>query len=323
LNGRNNPKIWNYAVDLVVNHSCVEKFGFRRSEIDPGDSYCWVDKFFKPVENVSTTETAEYYYELLHQKHERGELPLDCDLVDEHSSISPDDINDFIDGMNKNLTPEEKDQLKGMIESQAKGAGTGGGAGRWTFFNIVKKKKKKWESVIKQWALHAVGRKEKIHDQWAKRDRRNALLGKELFMPSELVSDLPKHEKNKIEVFFFMDTSGSCHSYAERMLTAALSLPEKHFAVRLFFFHDYVVETDINDFKVHLGGGTNFGIMEKKIQDIIREGGKYPKACFVVTDGAGTTIKPEFPERWHWFLTEQNKMFIPKESKVYKLEDYE
>ena len=328
LSNEENRKIINYAMDIVVNHLLVNKFGFKRSEIDPTNVYCWVDKFFKPEENIKTDETAEYYYHLLMIKHKNGELNDDSETVDGHDTISQEDLEDFIDQMDEFLTPDEKEYLKDMIVKHAGGesgpAGKGGGKGQWTFFNIRVKKKKKWETVIKKWALQTVGRKEKVATQWARLNRRFAFISKDIFLPSELESDEAHKEAKKIDVYFFLDTSGSCHHLGERFFSAAKSLPEERFNIRLFCFHDYVVETEITGEKVHLGGGTNFQIIEDYIQKLITtEGVNYPKAVFVITDGWGTEIHAEHPERYHWFLSEKTKTYIPKESYCYDLKDYE
>lgn len=43
---KENPKIFNIAVDIVVNHSLVKDFGFIREEIDAKNEYCWIDTIF-------------------------------------------------------------------------------------------------------------------------------------------------------------------------------------------------------------------------------------------------------------------------------------
>src|SRR3546814_18475794 len=52
------------------------------------------------------------------------------------------------------------------------------------------------------------------------------------------------------------------------------------------------------------GGGTRFDIIEKNIQKIMGiEKSAYPEGVFLITDGVGSSVTPEFPDRWHWFLT--------------------
>jgi hypothetical protein len=313
----------NVAKDLVINHMAVEKFNFKRSEIDPDNVYCWVDKFFTPEDEVKTNETAEYYYDLLVKKKEEGKLPEGYKLVDEHNTIEIDDIDEFMKQMDRYLTPEEKESLKDILLQHGSSATAGqGGQGSWTFFNFVQKKKKKWETVIKNWALKSAGFKTKINDQWAKTNRRHLFLGKNLFLPSTLEHDAPKHDKKKIDVFFFLDTSGSCHHLAERFFKSAKSLPEEYFNIRLFCFHDYVVETDISGNKIHKGGGTRFDIIENEIAKNVAQG-QVPHAIFLVSDGDGSAYEPANPEKWHWFLSTNHDHLIDKRSHIYKLEDYE
>ena len=51
---------------------------------------------------------------------------------------------------------------------------------------------------------------------------------------------------------------------------------------------------------------------------------QHPKAVFVITDGYGTPITCQYPERWHWFMTEGGSdSYIPKKSKKYDLKNYE
>jgi hypothetical protein len=94
--------------------------------------------------------------------------------------------------------------------------------------------------------------------------------------------------------------------------------------VRLFCFDTTVYETTLESKKVYGGGGTRFDIIEDKIQATKKNGGVYPEAVFVITDGAGNRLVPEFPEKWHWFLAGRaTKAYIPRESKTYILKDFE
>lgn len=337
-----NRKIANYAADLVDNHLLVERFGMRRELIDPENVYCWVDKFFKPEEMIPTNGTLEYYYELLDAKDKNGDLPIDgseggsgdgdtVETVDGHGSFEDADAGDIIDQLNKALSSEQKNDIKDMLEkhgdptSGGKEAGKGGGPGQWTFMDVPKIKKRKFETVIKQWSLKAAGFKEKYVEQWIIPNKRHLFLGKDLMLPHAIENDVMSFKKDRILVYFYLDTSGSCHHLAKRFFTAARSLPEDKFDVRLFCFHDYVQETTLDSQQAHLGGGTNFAIIESSIQNIMKtEGRKYPEAVFIITDGYGTNVGPQWPEKWHWFITEDGSQdYIPAVSKIYSLKDYE
>jgi hypothetical protein len=54
----------NLALDIIVNHALVDRFGFKREEIDPENKYCWVDTVFKDNPPESG-KYYEYYYNLL------------------------------------------------------------------------------------------------------------------------------------------------------------------------------------------------------------------------------------------------------------------
>lgn len=310
-----NEDILSKAIDIVVNHMCVEKLGFKRTDIDPDAHYCWADTCFEDATNIPTNETVDYYYQLL--KTHGKNTPQGGNVLDIHLPLDPEAVKAFQEKMQKNLSDEDKEKLNKMC------AGVND-VMQWKVLKISVKQKKKWETVIKRWAIQTIGYKDKPKDQWIRKNRRNALLKGNLFLPSEAEHDEPLKEKKKIKVFFFLDTSASCHHLAERFFKAAKSLPTNRFDIRLFCFHTSVVETDITQNKVAMGGGTAFDIIEKKVQDITKkENIDYPRAIFIISDGDGNAVSPEFPERWHWFLSTKHKSLIPKKSFIYNLEDYE
>ena len=92
----------------------------------------------------------------------------------------------------------------------------------------------------------------------------------------------------------------------------------------MFCFDTNVEETTLASRKIYGGGGTSFRIIESHIQTLISTNGcKYPEV-FVITDGWGDMVKPKFPQKWHWFLTDNgSNNYLPKESNIYNLKDYE
>lgn len=326
-----NQALANKMMDVVINHMTIEKLGFKRSEIDPYDVYCWMDKFFKPEDNIPSGQSFEYYYhEML--KRDNDDSGSGGQLVDDHTVMTDEQFKDFIGKMNSELSDQEKeflkDWLKGQLGEGQNGdtAGHGAGGVLWTFGKIDKvKKKKKWETIIKKWIVRTVGRKEKIKDQWIFEDRRLALLPKTMSLPYAREEDDLHKKKDKIELFFFLDTSGSCIGFGERFFKAARSIPTDKFNINLFNFDTSVYEVDIEKAEVMGGGGTAFDIIERKIQAIIKDKGcAYPKAVWIITDGYGNDVKPEFPENWYWFMTEgHSTTYVDKKSYIFKLEDYE
>lgn len=352
--GINRPAT-NSALDIVVNHLLVRSFGFNRKNIDDiikpifqemhkekfdenQGGLCWVDTVFKDKKPMPPdNEMYEYYYNLFEKVYGDGGAgdgtignggPLD-----DHSMMGKeksDDWGKLIDKLSQELTEDEKAPLKNIIdkhfdkkELQKAGTETGG---QWVFANTGKViKKKKWETVIKNWAKKYIQNTSKDQEQWARLNRRMVFLPKDTFLPSEMEIEDLADDKRRIQVFFFLDTSGSCWGLKDRFFAAAESLPNDRFDVRLFCFDTVVKETTLESKKIYGGGGTAFDIIEKHIQSIMtQEGIDYPKGIFCISDGEGTYVKPEVPQNWYWFLTRGGtKYYIPKESNIFNLEDFE
>lgn len=275
-------------------------------------------------------------------------------LVDDHDELSQPDIDELLKDMNDVLSDEEKEDVREVIENNCenddgspdgeekeknsgekadqkpggKQAGHGAG-GVWTFADVKSKvkRKKKWETVIKKWAVRKMSMQHQETEQWARINRRFAgvedQLG-DLSIPTEMEIEDMCWENDRIEVWFFQDTSGSCVHLVDRFFKAARSLPPDKFQIRLFAFNDYVYEASMDTGKLNIGGGTNFAILEAKIQELIKtEGIKYPQAVFIISDGYGTPVNPQLPARWFWFLSEHYTQCIPSTCNIFKLSDFE
>jgi predicted metal-dependent peptidase len=291
----------------------------------------------------------EYYYNLFDKvygnggpgdgdpvegSNEMGGMSNGEGTVDDHSFMGEksDKWDKMIDKLQEGLSDEEKESLKQTIqkhftppkENPDKQAGVGTG-GQWVFAAVTKvKKKKKWETIIKKWAAKYLVDNFKENEQWARLNRRMAMLPKDMFLPTDMEIDETEEEKRRIKVYFFLDTSGSCWNLKDRFFAAAESLPDKRFDIRLFCFDTTVQETTLASRKIYGGGGTSFRIMEEAIQKEIKKGEKYPDGVFVITDGYGDKVNPAEPKRWYWFLTGYNtRSYIPQDSAVFNLEDFE
>lgn len=317
----------NKALDVVVNHSLVNNFGFNRKLIRDADEYCWVDTVFPNQPNVPDNECFEYYYLRIPS----SGLPH-LQLVDIHGGLGGMS-SEVIDKLNEALSDSEKlaGGLKEVVEkhfekNHAKNfggpAGTGEG-GRWEFATVGKvAKKRKWETVIKQWAKKYD--RPEFHDveQWARTNRRHTMIGGGLILPTEM--EIEHEMEGRIQVWFFQDTSGSCSGFVNRFFAAAMSLPEDRFDVRMHCFDTKVYETNLKDKKLYGFGGTSFSCIERYIQSAMeKEKTEYPKAVFVITDGFGDNVHPKKPKNWYWFLSCDHKSCIPKESNIYMLSDFE
>lgn len=332
---RINANATNSALDVVVNHSTINNFGFEKEKVEDWYDYCWVDTTFKDKNPLPPDdESFEYYYNLFEKVYGDGgpgdglSGPV---TVDDHSGFQ-DEENQWgkvIDILNEELTDEEKESLKNLIDKhfqkaeENKKGGTGTG-GTWEF--IKKKKiikKKKWETVIKNWSKKYLRTVDKDVEQWVRLNRRLSMLPTDMFLPSNMEED-EDTEKTKIKVWFFLDTSGSCWDLKDRFFTAAETLPKERFDVRLFCFDTKVEETTLDSRKVYGGGGTSFSILEEHIQKEVKEGLEYPVAIFVISDGMGNHIKPQYPTRWFWFLTDNGtKSYIDNKCNFYWLRNFE
>jgi len=323
-----NKDIANIAADLVVNHTLVDNFNFDRSKLKFDKDLCWVDTIFKPKDNIAAGLSLEEYIIILNKLIKTIDVSIGS--IDDHSglpNITSEQFQDIIEQLDEKMTPEEKESIQGVLEDKTEGPPggkfAGVGTGGWSFVNVGKvKKKQKWETVIKKWSQKYNDDTDDV-EQWTRKNRRIFLFDSgNILLPSEIEHD--KTTEGKINVFFFQDTSGSCWHLKDRFFKAARSLPEERFNVRMFCFDTNVFETDINSNKIYGGGGTSFSIIESRIQKLIRdEKINYPEAVFVISDGYGTTVNPQFPKKWYWFLSVNYTHCIPKESNIFMLQNYE
>jgi hypothetical protein len=288
-----------------------------------------------------------------------GDFELD---PDDFEYIDFDDYTDnfdkAIDKLNEELTDDEKENIEGFIKKNEnkdqskeeekenpdygptgissgapqKGqnggqqAGTTAGTG-WTFAKKIKViKKHKWEHIITSWAKKRMKWEYKEVDQWTVRNRRFSMVDTGLILPTEYETLENVPYKDKINVWFYQDTSGSCGGYVDRFFSIAEAMPLDRFNMRMFCFDTKTYETSLESRKLSGFGGTYFHILENRIQDEMRNDRKfkYPDAIFVVTDGYGSEVIPSNPERWHWILTpDGSKSCIPDTCNFYNLKDYE
>lgn len=330
-----NPQISNVAMDVVVNHILVNRFGFDRNSIKMADELCWIDTVFADElangKIISDDETAEYYLNIINKNKNQDSLHS-LRIVDTHGDDNSDSKFVF-DKINEELTQEEKNSIKSVYDKHSEKKLAGKNSESHIHFASQEqiKPKKRWETVVNKWAKKTLKNTDHDLEQWAKKHRRHVCLGTDLFLPSDTEVEDLYLEKNKIEVFFYLDTSGSCWHLKDRFFSVAESLPTKYFSVKLFCFDTVVSTTDIETRKMRGGGGTSFRIIEEHIQKTTKENNtNYPDSVWVLTDLYGDKVVPKFPERWHWFVdlhTEQTmnsirNEYVPQECKLFLLRDF-
>jgi hypothetical protein len=265
-------------------------------------------------------------------------------LVDFHGFLDGSETEEAVKWLDDSLSDEEKQEIKDMIkkhfegkdednkEDKSRGDSPGGA---WHFVKTeYVKPKRKWEIVIRRWAKKLLRNEFDNFEHWMRINRRIVMLPEEIVLPTEMEVQ-EREDDGKIQVYFFLDTSGSCSHLADRFWRAAMSVPKDRFDKRLFCFDTKVYEVSEKEKKLYGFGGTSFDIIEKRIQDDVRKGviRSYPQAVFVITDGYGNQVNPEKPERWHWFMSTHGNYeksipswvlrMIPKKCKFYNLSDFE
>lgn len=353
--------ILNTALDIAVNHSLIDFFGFERDKIKAHMPLCWIDTIFPNWEkdHIEEGREWEYYYKLLMKKyggeggyilidsldsHEHLEKMLGKELADAIKEVIKDNLSDderqeFLDKLRDSgliselpsTDPPEGDSSEkgeGDPESpQGRGAGTMAGDSCWVIPPKKYKFNYKWQDVIKKWRREHTP-KPKIIERWDIRERRHAFLDRNFMLPAEREEDLPKRKKKYIDVFFFQDVSGSCVHMMEMFFNCAKTFPTNVFNVTMFSFDTVVHEVKITDRKLRGGGGTAFAPIEEAIQVRLNDNriSRYPDAVFVFTDGCSwDRVEPQMPERWYWFLDDSGysqRDQIPADSHIYNIGDF-
>ncbi len=318
-------QITNIAQDIVINHMLIDNFNFDRHSICLSKDLCWIDTIFKENHtNIERDRSFEYYYGLLKKDenlYSRNTLYI---ILDDHSLLgdfSEDSIS-FEEFLNETDKNDFVEKVKKFEESKiSKKTNREGYIHNVT--NIKTNRKRKWESVIKNWALKQSKDFEE-NEKWGFTNRRYMSIKTNAVIPGEFEEQ--KKQKSKIDVFFFIDTSGSCIDLKDRFFSVAKSLPKDLFVTKFYSFDDKVYKVDINSNELRGGFGTSFRIIEEEIQKYLTNNPdkKYPNAVFIITDGYGDAVYPQKPKNWHWFLTEfGSKNLLPKESKIFQLKDFE
>jgi predicted metal-dependent peptidase len=324
-----NAQACNIAMDVVVNELLVNKFGFNRVEVDPKNNYIWRNKIF-PKGTVKKSQSFEYYYNhlksLAASSSGKKKMKGFGSTVDDHSKMKGGSLpQDVIERLKKKLSKDEKEQFGKAVadaseEKDSDKAGTVAGQLCEVMPEEPAKISFKWKKILLPWTKKHMS--EEVNEQWIRTNRRLANVDSSIFLPSEM-EEQEAPDKKLATIFLFLDTSGSCKPIAKRFWTAYRSIPKELFDVKLFCFDTQTYEVDPKKRELFGFGGTRFYPIESRVQ-LETKGKKYPDAVWVFTDGQGSSVSPEKPERWHWFLTDHDyRNCIPRKSKVYKLSDFE
>lgn len=302
-----NSGIRNIAQDIAIHEIMFNKFGFDITQLkhDIFKSFCERNIINQKYQlNLPPNESSELYYELLMQSGQAQAIEAGTEQL--HGDIECDvDITIEEESTQKKLKNEKS------FQSKLAGDTPGNTVIR---LKIKPKRKRKWESIIKKWYQRNIAYEEE--EQWAVENPRLGLLDNRVMLPYNYRKlDETRKKKN---VYLFQDTSGSCVDLAQRFLQVARSIPLEHFNVKFFCFDTEVYQTDYLKGELKGFGGTSYSCISKYVD-------KMPEAdaYFIITDGYGDHVAPKKPDKWHWLLSSSYTSLIPKESKQYKLEEFE
>jgi hypothetical protein len=350
LKNAKHKKIVNIAADIVINHTLVRDFSFNRNLLSFNDKLCWVDTIFPNEKNVPEDKTVEYYYTKIMKTADRNIANMDS--IDSHEylvGISEDEImgteqvKQILEDSGKSPQEINEDlkQLANVYEKLSEGIDEGK---TFKMLNAKPQITHRWEDIIQKWntkkkpsRLKKMKTKNSEHDCWVRVARRFAFLDTHMILPSTDTSEhvwnhYYDHKENKtgnkekvkdLQLWFFMDVSGSCYGYIDHFYRALKSIDIGIFSIKAFAFDMKIKPIPITSKPIDLevGGGTCFRIIEDYISS---NSLKYPEAVFIITDGWGTEVTPQYPDRWYWFLTAENasKRYIHEDSYTYLLKDF-
>lgn len=319
----------NVAMDVVVNEMLFNNYGFRPSDVpDIINSLALVDsvsRLFnlspKEIDNMRGNLSFENVLDILAKKTLRPKNPFN---LDEHGD---GDETKEIDDQYKEMVIGSSVDIKDAVNkiSSFTSSFKGEHVFAKTCFNasgVLWKTNRKWETIIFS-TLHKMIDWDFIEEEKWLPSRRNDTLFEAigLSLPSVFEDEGYVYMDKKRRVVFFLDVSGSCEKYAKRFVQAIRTVDRRLFDITLYYFNEEARKKSLDCNDIEVGGGTSFSCIEKAL---CRDFEEYPDAVFIITDGFGDDVSPKIPERWHWFLTESSTQdWIPKESKIYKLKDYE
>lgn len=346
-------KLVNKAQDIVINEMLIKSFGFNKFEITNWNMYCFVETMFSNEkiisEKINTTGSFHYYMQLLTANPENSDKQ---ETVDQHCKSdrnsedgegefnSKSQIDDLIqsaqDYMNE-ITETVQEEIENIISDKEKYdfgqkikddfEGDPKGAGCTPIGSLLAvnpnpvKKKKKWEEIVKKHLKSFIKYETVEIDSWIAKKRSHNCLDNEFML--EGVWQHEKAVKEKYNIIFFLDSSGSCLTHTKRFVHMLKTIPEDKFNIEAYSFDNTLYPIDIKKGHVRGGGGTYFHILDNKIRQITKDK-RHPDAIFILSDGDGNAFSPEKPKLWHWILTKHHSLrYIPESSPKHKMENFE
>jgi predicted metal-dependent peptidase len=327
------PKLVNIAQDITINEMICDLFNYDRNDIREWKKYCWIDTCFENPILIKRNETFTYYLEELIKNPPPNESAGGPGTVDEHddgtmteeekqaradmaATLAEDMSVAEIEKIIKSLPPDISGKPNGLL------TGTLIGVLEHIIAKKIKKLKVKFAHIIRKLKKTSMKQGEKDVETFTHDSRRfdDVIRSSKASLPG--VNAVLRPEQDRLLTAVFMDISGSCLPYLDVFQKVFLAFDEerKIFDTRLFIFDTVVKAVKPGD-HVHIGGGTNFAIIEEECQKLQKDHGRYPDCVVVITDGYGTPVKPKAPTKWIFLLTpkESTPMYVPQQSKHFDI----
>lgn len=311
------------ALDVVVNQMLTNNlFLFKTDKIK--EHSIFIEDLQSRGIKAEAKRSFEYYYNLIKDADQQpdndgeggsgeGNSILEGLPINDHSYLGEDSSNVIEKAFNLQ-NDEVKPQDQEKAEDLSKQAGTGALDQIYNVFNTKTYKVPNFTFLFKKIVKDKRGKfdAESNKISWIKPNRRNILLQSDILLPN-FVGEKPK---DKIDMYFFQDISGSCVHLKDKFISLARKIPPKIFNIKYHTFDTSVREISINTTQIVGGGGTNFQCIEDYlIRETIKKGLKYPEVVVHLTDGESSGVfQTKFPKNHFWLLTHNYTNCIPQES---------
>lgn len=228
-------------------------------------------------------------------------------------------------------SPEFAEFGKGIKEHIPQAAPLGAGnKGKQVEFKVTDEKPN-FKKLMKLLIPKKKALKDDDYEAWIGTHRRYTSFLKQ--NPNMALPNIKEEEifsnKDKKEVWIFMDSSGSCHDMFDTFSNIVVSLlKEKQVNCRAFAFGDDCEEVDIKNHHISFYSGNDggFDCIEEKILDIMKEDKiKYPDNVVVLSDGGvHFRLKNRIKQPKNWVLLIDNDHchhLTPPSAKYFVVDD--
>ena len=303
---------FNIASDCVVNDSLVFLYNVPREEFADIGIFYGQPTVGCDAYDLTVTDVLKILPEKLGQV---GNHDMWDSFFEQNGTIKKgfvDLVKDLIDNCDTNpdLSDKEADAVDELKRSMAKCSDANAKQAGMDSMSGTKKIKTlnaalSWDKILCKKTERA-----KFEETWNRPDRKLISSYPKVILPTSR----PKEVK---DIFIAIDVSGSIDHDALELFISVVKNTPKNFNISAITFDTSCQPFDINSDEVHAGGGTSFAIIEKYIREKLK---RYPSAVFVLTDGCGDTVVPQYPERWTWMLYGASSDRYCKEMTHYELQ---